>query len=391
MVDTISGNTETNVRRRYADAAVKVEPQLCCASTEYDDNLLDNVPREVVEVDYGCGDPTRWLQPGDTVLDLGSGSGKVCYLAAQVVGGEGRVVGVDFNEPMLAIARKHQREFAGRIGYDNLSFKKGRIQDLALDLEVLEAWLGDHPVQSADDYLAMQEHAAGLRAAQPMIPSDSIGCIVSNCVLNLVQPADKRQLFAEMYRVLRRGGRCVISDIVSDEAVPAHLQRDPELWSGCISGALREDAFLGAFEEVGFYGIEILERGDRPWHTVEGIEFRSVTVRAFKGKEGPCLDRNQAVIYKGPWKAVVDDDGHTLYRGEPMAVCDKTFNIYTGVPYAADIAAVPPRQDVPLDAAGPFDCRKDSRRTPRQTKGQAYRETIAADTGACCSPDADCC
>src|SRR5205807_1329924 len=103
---------------------------------------------------------------------------------------------------------------------------------------------------------------------------------------------------------LRRGGRAVISDIVSDEDVPAHLQNNPELWTGCISGAWREDEFLRGFEDAGFYAISILERQREPWRVVEGIEFRSVTVAAYKGKEGACWDHKQAVIYKGPFKKV---------------------------------------------------------------------------------------
>ena len=102
--------------------------------------------------------------------------------------------------------------------------------------------------------------------------------------------------------MLKIGGRAVISDIVSDEEVPEHLQNDPELWSGCISGALTEEGFLAAFTEAGFYGVQILNRDEQPWQTVEGIEFRSVTIEAFKGKQGPCVERNQAVIYKGPFQ-----------------------------------------------------------------------------------------
>jgi arsenite methyltransferase len=103
-------------------------------------------------------------------------------------------------------------------------------------------------------------------------------------------------------RVLKKGGRAVISDIVSDEEVPEELQNDPELWSGCISGALTEEGFLAAFENASFYGIQILKRDRDPWRTVQGIEFRSVTIEAFKGKQGECFERNQAVIYRGPFK-----------------------------------------------------------------------------------------
>lgn len=376
---------EAAVRRRYARAADAREACLC-TPTAYDPALLDAIPEEVIERDYGCGDPSKWLEPGDTVLDLGSGTGKICFIAAQVVGPGGRVIGVDFNEPMLALARKHQPTVADRIGYDNVTFRKGRIQDLRLDLEALEGWLSAHPVRTADDYLALEHEAERLRTAEPMIPRDSIDCIVSNCVLNLVSPQEKGRLFEEMFRVLRRGGRCVISDIVSDEDIPVHLQQDPDLWSGCISGAFREDRFLHAFEQAGFHGIELLDRQDDPWQTVEGIELRAVTVRAYKGKQGPCLDRNQAVIYRGPWKAVTDDDGHTLHRGERMAVCDKTFHLYTGGPYAGQVIPVPPRREVPPDEAMPYDCRRNTHRPARETKGAEYDRTDPGAGGSACGP-----
>ncbi|MGD9857187.1 MAG: hypothetical protein AB7U20_19760 [Planctomycetaceae bacterium] len=186
-----------------------------------------------------------------------------------------------------------------------------------------------------------------------------------------------------MHRVLRRGGRAVISDIVCDEDVPQYLQDDPTLWSGCLSGAYREDRFLDAFADAGFYGIELLSRQDRPWAVIEGIEFRSVTVRAWKGKDGPCLDRRQAVIYRGPWKAVIDDDGHTLRRGERMAVSDKTCTIYTRPPYADQIIPVPPSETVSLDDAVPYDCRRNAVRSPAETKHGASAMTVLPASGGC--------
>jgi SAM-dependent methyltransferase len=222
-----------------------------------------------------------------------------------------------------------------------------------------------------------------------MIADNSVDVVVSNCVLNLVSSADRQQLFREIFRVLRRGGRAVISDIVCDEPVPASLQNDPDLWSGCISGAFVEHEFLAAFVEAGFYGVEILARQDEPWATVEGIEFRSLTIRAFKGKEGPCKDQRQAVIYRGPWKQVLDDDGHVLRRGERMAVCGKTLEIYTRPPYAGDVLPVMPSRPVPEDQAPDFDCRRNVVRPPRETKGADYRKTQLSD-GDCCG-DVDCC
>jgi len=212
---------------------------------------------------------------------------------------------------------------------------------------------------------------------------------VSNCVLNLVRTQDKRQLFAEMYRVLKRGGRIAISDIVSDEPVPEHLAKDADLWSACVSGAFQEEEFLRGFEDAKFHGMQIEELSTKPYQIVEGIEFRAITVTAYKGKEGPCIERNQAVIYRGPWKQVVDDDGHRLERGARTAVCDKTYRLYSQAPYAGQFVLVPPREEVLLDNAGVFDCSCDHKRHPRETKGIAYNVTKIS--GGVCGPNSNCC
>jgi len=381
-------DVEEAVRDRYSAAAQQREAALCCP-VSYDQRYLSIIPDEILERDYGCGDPSRYVQPGDTVLDLGSGGGKICYIAAQVVGPTGRVIGVDMNDDMLALARGYQPEMAQRLGFDNVTFHKARIQDLQLNLEELDRVLAAGPVQTSSDWLRLESQAARLRETAPLIPDNSIDVVVSNCVLNLVRNDDRRKLFAEIFRVLKRGGRAVISDIVSDETVPPELKKDPRLWSGCLSGAFREDEFLQAFEEAGFYGMEILDRQSRPWETIEGLEFRSLTLRAWKGKQGPCLERNQAVIYRGPWKKVIDDDGHELRRGERMAVCDKTFQIYSRAPYAGQIVPVPPITEVPLETAGAFDCSMDAVRDPRITKQLMPGLTVLAG-GACCEPDACC-
>lgn len=383
---------EDAVLKRYQAGAKQVEPALCCPITDYDGQYLKVLPDEILEKDYGCGDPSKYVGEGDTVVDLGSGAGKICYILSQKVGADGRVIGVDFNDDMLTLARKYQSQIADAIGYANTRFVKGRIQDLALDLSAAQAWLDTHPVKTIEDAAAFDAECDRLRREKPMIASDSVDAVVSNCVLNLVRTEQKAKLFAEVFRVLRRGGRAVISDIVCDENPTGKILADADLWSGCIAGAFREDQFLQMFHDAGFHGIEILARSETPWQTIDGIEFRSMTVRAWKGKQGPCLERKQAVVYKGPWQSVRDDDGHTLLRGKRVAVCDKTYNIYTDPtgPYASQIIPIAPREDIPLEEATEFDCKRSAFRHPRETKGQDYDATIHADPEACCGPEGCC-
>lgn len=387
--NAIAYNVEQAVLERYEAGARQPEALLCCPTDGYDDRYLENLPQEIIEKDYGCGDPTRYVSAGETVVDLGSGAGKNCYILAQRVGAEGQVIGVDFNAEMLALSRKYLHEMADKLGYRNLSFIKGKIQDLALDLDRVQNWLNQNPITTLEGVAAFEAECDRLRSEQPLIPSDSVDVVISNCVLNLVRPEDKQQLFQELFRVLKRGGRAVISDIVCDEDPTPAILNDPTLWSGCIAGAFREDQFLEMFEQAGFHGIEILVRQPEPWQVIDGIEFRSMTVRAYKGKQGPYWERHQAVVYKGPWKAVQDDDGHILHRGQRMAVCDKTFKLYTDStgPYHQDMLPIAPHDEIPLESALAFDCSRDTVRHPRETKGVNYRTTIAPIESTCCAPN----
>src|SRR5919198_442321 len=316
---------ETVVRQRYAGGAKERADKLCCP-VDYESEYLRVIPQEVIERDYGCGDPSRHLREGEVVVDLGSGTGKICFIAAQVVGPKGKIIGVDMTDEMLEVARRNAPIVAERIGYSNVEFRKGRIQDLALDLELLDRQLKKNPITDAASFLAADELAGELRCKHPLIASDSVDVVVSNCVLNLVEPKSKRQLFDEIFRVLKKGGRAVISDIVSDEEVPEEMQNDPELWSDCISGAFTE---------------------------------------------------------------VLDDDNHRMERGKRYAVCDKTYNLYKKAPYREFFEFVDPIVDVLLSKAKPFDCSRTSPRHPKETKGQDYNATTEAnskccDGGSCC-------
>ena len=129
-------SSESAVRERYGVAAKKVQPNLCCA-VEYDAKYLAAIPKEVVQRDYGCGDPSKFVEEGDVVLDLGSGTGKICFIASQVSGPNGRVIGVDMLDEMLDLSRRAAPKVAANLGFGNVEFRRGRIQDLKLDLDLL--------------------------------------------------------------------------------------------------------------------------------------------------------------------------------------------------------------------------------------------------------------
>src|SRR5438046_4483332 len=171
-----SHRTESIVRQRYAAGALAPESKLCCP-VDYDGQYLKIIPEEVIGRDYGCGDPSRSLREGETVLDLGSGTGKVCFIAAQIVGPKRKVIGVDMTDEMLEVARRNAPIVAERIGYANVEFRTGRIQDLALDLELLDPQPKRSPITDAASFLAANDIAQALRVKHPLIADDSVDVV----------------------------------------------------------------------------------------------------------------------------------------------------------------------------------------------------------------------
>jgi SAM-dependent methyltransferase len=300
-------------------------------------------------------------------------------MAAQLVGEKGKVIGVDMNDDMLELARKYQTEMAEKIGSDRVEFVKGQIQDLALDLEAMEKYLSVNPVIDFQSLSALRAWQDDQRKNRPLIENDSVDLVVSNCVLNLVHDDEKEQLINEIFRVTKPGGRVAISDIVSDEDSTDAMKNDPELWSGCISGALTEHDFLQAFIDAGFVAVSLDKWGEEPWQVVEGIEFRTVTITATKPEDTECLDYGHAVIYRGPFKEVYDDEGHVYPRGQRIAVCERSFRLLTGGFYGDQFIGIEPAvKSEPRNWCQPAG----TLRTPAETKGGLHSGGVSKTS--CC-------
>lgn len=210
------------VREHYAEriknSASCCGPDCGCDTSGnlYPLDLLTAVPSEVSSTSYGCGDPITLasLQPGQTVLDLGSGAGLDCLLAAQKVGASGRVIGVDMTPEMIERAGANAR----KVGLGNVEFRQGYLENL--------------PVEDA-----------------------TVDVIISNCVINL--SPDKARVFAEAFRVLKPGGRLAVSDIVTDGPLPEAVKQSLSAWAGCVAGAVEAQEYIGMMEAVGFTGISV--------------------------------------------------------------------------------------------------------------------------------------
>jgi len=186
----------------------------------YSADDIDSLPETVMELSAGCGNPTGLaeLKTGETVLDLGSGGGIDVFLAARKVGENGRVIGVDFSGKSIAVAERNAKKMKAK----NVEFRLGDLENL--------------PVEN-----------------------ESVDMVISNCVINLAP--DKEKVFKEAYRVMKSGGRMIISDMVTDKKLPQSIRNDPVLWSSCIGGALPEQEYLEAIEKAGFQDLEIAEKG----------------------------------------------------------------------------------------------------------------------------------
>lgn len=199
----------------------------CCGETGplYEDPNVQELPADVTDISFGCGDPVTLasLKPGQTVLDLGSGGGIDCFLAAKQVGPTGHVIGVDMTVQMIDRARSNQ----GKVGAENVEFRLGEIEHLP-------------------------------------VADSSVGVVISNCVINL--SPDKPQVFREIFRVLKPGGKMAVSDIVIDGELPAALRSDLSAWAGCITGAVDSKEYAAAITNAGFVEVKI-----KPVHLPEGM------------------------------------------------------------------------------------------------------------------------
>jgi len=214
--------THEAVRGHYAERARNSSS--CCGSKSnalYDEQLISEIPTDISNFTLGCGDPITLaaLRPGETVLDLGSGGGLDCFLAARQVGAQGRVIGVDMTPEMLARARAN----AQRVNATNVEFREGYLENM--------------PVEDS-----------------------SVDVVISNCVINL--SPDKPQVFREMCRALKPGGRVAVSDIVTNGPLPELVQKSMEAWGACVAGALDVKDYERGLREAGFTDVRVQPKDD---------------------------------------------------------------------------------------------------------------------------------
>ncbi len=289
-------------------ASEDLKTNACCTTEEPATHVkaaLANIHDEVMAKYYGCGLAIPSQLEGLRVLDLGSGSGRDCYILSQLVGQNGEVIGVDMTDEQLDVANRHLDYHTKKFGYhrSNVKFIKGNIESL----ETLD------------------------------LAPESFDLIISNCVINLAK--DKAKVLADTYRLLKPGGEMYFSDVYSDRRISPKLQNDPILWGECLSGALYWNDFLRMARTSGFTDPRSVKNNPITIENKEveekcgDIKFFSVTYRLWKvdGLEDECEDYGQAVAYKGTIENNISsfdlDNHHNFPKNKIMTVCGNTYKM----------------------------------------------------------------
>lgn len=266
----------TPVRAFYSKAAEDPNKDIF-NPVSYPEHEIAHIPEASRVRSYGCGSPVfdAELKEGEVVVDLGSGSGIECFVAAKKIGPTGKVYGIDMTDEMLRMARTCLTSVRRNLGYENVQFAKGYLESLPLG-------------------------------------NDEADVVLSNCVINL--SPDKRHTFAEAFRILKPGGRLVISDVVSDDRAPSSIKRDEQLRGECIAGAMVQEELFAMLTDTGFVGARVLKRFF--YREVQGFPFYSLTFSARK----PARAIQSEVVYRGPFPGILMENGELLLRGKKMRI-----------------------------------------------------------------------
>lgn len=307
-------NVQESVQKYYGqdlNTSSDLKTNACCTQVSYPNKIkqiLGQIHDEVMSKYYGCGLTIPNELEGLKILDLGSGSGRDCFLASKLVGPNGYVIGVDMTDEQLAVAEKHISYHTDKFGYTkpNVTFKKGQIENL--------------------DELN--------------ISSNSLDLIISNCVINL--SVNKPKVLKDCYNLLKQGGEMYFSDVYVNKRITKELASDPVIYGECLGGALYWNDFYHFAKEAGFTDPRIVEASAITVENVElqeklsEYEFYSVTYRLFKMDEleKDCEDYGQAVVYKGTLEGCDNsftlDHDHTFEKGKVVRVCGNTFSMLQG-------------------------------------------------------------
>jgi arsenite methyltransferase len=327
--------------------------------------------------------PAHAISPGDSVVVIGCDDINILKNVANAATTKGSILVLEPDN--LDTLKSQALELEKDLGFNNWRFEQSTLDDLSTNQSFASQLLQERPIHSLQDHQNFVINIEAQCSEKPLVSDNSADVVLLNLAVNRLSISSVKKLLNQAFRVLRRGGKLIVLLLLTDEPLTAEIP--PILNHQDLSFIPLETEVMKLLEEAGYYGMQYLQRSSLPLRVVAGAEIHLFCVEAFKGKQGICLDRGHAVIYRGPWQAVSDDDGHRYVRGERVAVCEKTYEILKRSPYCDEFMTVPCYLEVPVDQAPLFDCNTPSLRDPQISKGQ---KTVF-DQNSCCNPASSSC
>jgi len=330
--------------------------------------------------------PEISVQPGQHVVILGVGQEWTLSKIAQRVGCNGSVRVIESEQAFLEQVKEQANGLEEQLGYINWRFDQTSLDDLRTDPLFLSQEVTNHPVNSITAYHHLQAVLETQRQDRPLVPTASVDMVIITHVINTLPQPRTVTMLSEAIRILRRRGRLILQLLLADEPIAKDM---PALPNGRVLRSIPlEQEIISLLTQAGYYGITYTQRAALPMKVIKGVELRAFLIEAYKGEQAEQIDRGHAVIYRGPWHEVRDEQGHSYVRGERVAVSEDSYQRLQQAPYQQDFFGLPCYLEVLANHAPPFDETTPHLRDPQITKG---KKTVFDLHSNGCDPSSGCC
>lgn len=300
------------------------------------------------------------------VLIIGAANINKIVKIIESVDKESKIVILESDESMYLNMAAELEVLEKETKHKNWDLYRCYWDNLKINQSLLEKYLGNTSVGKIKDYDNLNKYIERQCENNPLV-SDGWADLVYVNAMNRFSKEFSDKILAQAFTLSQRYGEVLIDVILSDERATKYIQSSHEGID--YSYIPKEEEIVDILLKQSFHGINYAWRSELPIKVVDGVELRPFLIRGYKGKQGICMEKGHAVFYSGPWKEVIDDDGHKLVRGQRMAVCEKTYKVLTSAPYNNDVIGIEPYFTVPDTDASLFDCSIRPVRDPKITKG----------------------
>ncbi|MCX7749367.1 MAG: hypothetical protein N2645_21115 [Clostridia bacterium] len=320
------------------------------------------------------------------ILVIGAANINNIVRIIETVSKDAKVLILENDETIHSNLLKTLNELKEETGCGNWELFRCYWDNLKLKQDLLEQYLSENSVVKIKDYNSLLKYVEWQCEDKPLVP-EGWADLVYIGTMNRFSKELSEKILSQVFDLSQRYGKVLVDIILSDERVTKYVQSSYEGIDYC--NIPKEEEIVDILARHSFHGIRYAWRAELPIKVVDSVELRPFLITAYKGKQGICIEKGHAVFYRGPWKEVIDDDGHKLVRGQRMAVCEKTFKVLTGVPYENEVVGISPYFMISDEEASLFDCSIRPVRDPKITKGlksvkSAISDEEIAVSSKCC-------